>query len=182
MNRKTAAVAVLAVSLLLAQSVHADDPVRETPSTKELLKRIEQLEARLGMLERATTGGDFVDLRRTITESEKEVVGSWILADENSADKAGLIQFELHADGTSRVGRAMQLNAIVGPIADTVFRAVGPKLQIESTKAIGRQSWGWHRSIVSVTDHELVLSWKETDGTIRESKYKRMKQRSAKVE
>ena len=70
----------------------------------------------------------------------------------------------------------LQGKIIVGPFADYVLRAVGPKLQIKSAKSYsGAVSWG--RSIVSVTDNELVLSWKDSDGTITESKYKRMKKR-----
>ena len=76
MNMRLAQWSLLAVSLLLAQNVHADEPAGETPSAKELLKRIEQLEARLAKLERATTGGDLEDLRRAITKSEKQVLGS----------------------------------------------------------------------------------------------------------
>lgn len=175
MNMRLLKCSILAATLFLAQDLHADDQARDTPSTKELLKRIEQLEARLTRLERVTTGGDLTDLRRPITESEKKVVGSWILADENSADKAGLVQFELLADGTCRVGRAMFQKNIVGPFADNVFRAVGRKLQIQSAKSYSG-ALSWNRTIVSVTGDELVLSWKDTDGTITESKYKRMKQ------
>lgn len=178
MNVRHAFCFIFAATLVLAQNVGANDQVGQTAPATELLKRIARLEARVSKLERASTGGDVADLQRVITESEKTLVGSWILADESSAGIAGLVQIEFFADGRCHVGRAIFQDRIVGPFADKRFWAVGPKLQIDTPTGYSG-ALSWNRTIISVSDDELVLSWKDVDGKVTESKFKRIKQTSA---
>ena len=166
MNPRLLAVLALVASWVVLLSPHAAlaDPAKEA----ELLKRIEQLEKRVAELEKAI-GDRGPSGKDPATETEKRLVGSWVITDDDmkaAADKKiiPLTDLKMKADGTC--GLVVQDNIYAN--AKYHVTAIGRVTEIDISVSLGGGAGiGWNPRIASLTETELVLQYKSGAGWVK---------------
>jgi hypothetical protein len=142
--------------ILLSPPAALADPAKEA----ELLKRIEQLEKRVTELEKAIKKRPSVNA--PATETEKKLVGSWVITDDDkktAADKkiSPLTDLKMIADRTCAV---VFHDGMVVANAKYQVTEIGSVTLIDISWGLGQGAQaGWGCRIASATETELVLEY-----------------------
>jgi hypothetical protein len=166
MKPRLMAVLALVPSWAILSSPHA--AIADPPKEAELLKRIEQLEKRVTELEKAIKEGR-PSGKEPATETEKKLVGSWVITDDDmkaAADKKiiPLTDLKMKADGTC--GLVVQDHIYAN--AKYHVTAIGRVTEIDISVGLGDgASIGWNPRIASLTETELVLQYKSDGGWVK---------------